>query len=353
MTSLVTSSDNERFALLISWAAHVLRSSSPLNVEPLNGDASFRRYYRFAPSGPIATQYPSLLVVDAPPATENSLQFIAIGQTLARQGIRTPAILFADTDNGFLIIEDFGDNLFGKTAKDNPQQYYSKALTTLAHLQQAEPAQALIPPYDQELLLRELQIFDEWFVGKYLEETLDSAQRQLLDEAYQRLIASALEQPSTWVHRDFHSRNLLWCKNGDLGVIDFQGALLGPITYDLASLLKDCYLQLPEDSVTHLALAHKQQLVTQGSLDEQITDPTFLRWFDWMGLQRHIKVLGIFARLVLRDNKPHYLADIPLVLEYTLSTLKKYPEFIALATWFDAILVPAFNRKVADFESPL
>lgn len=353
MSSLANSSNNERLIALQAWASHVLRSTSPLSLEPLCGDAGFRRYYRFAPSGAMSGKFSSLLAVDAPPATENSLQFIAIAQTLSRRGIRTPAILFADTDNGFLIIEDFGDELFANSALDNIDVNYNQALNLLSQLQQLEPATALLPNYDGQLLRQELGIFSEWFVSQFLAKELTAADQEPIEQLFLTLVDEALAQPTTWVHRDFHSRNLMWCDDGELGVIDFQGAVLGPITYDLVSLLKDCYLKLPNNVVLKLAFDYRATLIDQGSLPGTVSETAFIRWFDLMGLQRHIKVLGIFARLALRDNKPHYLRDLPLVMDYVLDVLNRYPEFSQVLPLFENNLAPALAARLEKLEHAL
>jgi len=197
----------------------------------------------------------------------------------------------------------------------------------------------LIPRYDRALLRRELDIFPDWFIGQLLGYSLSANERELLAHCFTLLEDSALHQRQCLVHRDYHSRNLLLCDDGNLGVIDFQGALWGAATYDVVSLLRDCYKRLPEPLVYQLAEDYRQLAMAQ-KLIEVASPEEFRRQFDWMGLQRHIKVLGIFARLKLRDNKPGYLKDLPLVMRYTLEVAAKYPQFAELVAWFEARLLP-------------
>jgi aminoglycoside/choline kinase family phosphotransferase len=206
-------------------------------------------------------------------------------------------------------------------------------------LQQCPDDLQLIPRYDQALLRRELTIFSEWFVEQLLEYSLNIAEQALLERTFIQLEKSALEQPQVLVHRDYHSRNLLVCESGAVGVIDFQGALWGPCTYDAVSLLRDCYLRWPEEDVQRWALSFGNMAMDAGLLPA-VDTTTYLRWFDWMGLQRHIKVLGIFARLHLRDSKPHYLGDLSRVLGYVLDVAAGYQELAEFTDWFRRKILP-------------
>ncbi len=324
----------EREQKLAHWVTTQLSSSTTtITLTPIASDAGFRRYFRFdTPS--------QWLAVDAPPQTEDSRQFVALARYLNQHGVGTPEVLAVDEAQGFLLVEDFGDDLLhGKLNADTVDSLYKQVFTTLINLQSCPDNDALIPRYDQNLLHRELLIFSEWFAEKLLGYSLNKHDDMMLAQMFSALETSALEQPQTLVHRDFHSRNLILQPHTGLGVIDFQGALWGACTYDLASLLRDCYVRWPALQVKTWALVYRQQAIATGLLAD-VSDAEFLRWLDWMGLQRHIKVLGIFARLHLRDGKPHYLHDLPLVIRYTLEVAEQYPQFNAFTLWFKTNLLP-------------
>jgi N-acetylmuramate 1-kinase len=310
----------------------------PIELQSLGGDAGFRRYFRFlTPS--------QWLAVDAPPTSEDTAQFLAIARLIEQQGVRSPRIAAADAEQGFLLVEDMGDRLFFREVDtSNADNLYHQAITTLLQLQRSQDDAALIPRYERALLRRELEIFSEWFVGKLLGHSLTATEQRLLDELFIQLEDSALAQPQTFVHRDYHSRNLLLLDDNTLGVIDFQGALWGGVTYDLVSLLRDCYLRWPAEKVTHWALDYRARAIA-ANIIPNISEAEFLRWFDWLGLQRHIKVLGIFARLHLRDGKAGYLNDLPLVIRYTLEVAEQYPQLQAFADWFKQTLLPLAQQQ--------
>jgi len=341
-TSNQAASDARKLALANWVTQHTPEQQHPIELENLGGDAGFRRYFRY--------QYPSQwLAVDAPPATEDTGQFLAIAQLIALQGVRSPHIAAADATQGFLLVEDFGDRLFFRevsreASAKNANSLYQQALDTLLRLHHCLDDTTLIPRYDRALLRRELEIFSEWFSGKLLGHALDTSEQHLLDELFTRLEDNALAQPQTFVHRDYHSRNLMLLDDGALGVIDFQGALWGGVTYDLVSLLRDCYLRWPPEQVTRWALDYRQQAISAGIIPA-VSEAEFLRWFDWLGLQRHIKVLGIFARLYLRDGKAGYLQDLPLVIRYTLEVAEQYPELQDFADWFKQTLLPLAQQQ--------
>jgi hypothetical protein len=340
----------QRYQALQAWVLQQLAEQWPdtpiseSNLQPLNSDAGFRVYYRLQDEE--LTRYSrKLLAVDAPPATEDTGQFVALAQYLRRYGVRTPMVFAADRKRGFLLVEDFGDALLQDTLQsDSATALYGEALLTLLTLQQAPDNPLLIPRYDQALLRRELDIFRDWFVQHLLEYSLDAAEQVMLELLFSQLEASALEQPQVLVHRDYHSRNLLLCESGAMGVIDFQGALWGPCTYDVVSLLRDCYLRWPAADVQRWALGYGNMAMDCGILPE-VDAKTYLRWFDWMGLQRHIKVLGIFARLSLRDEKQGYLTDLSRVMGYVLEVADSYPEFADFAQWFRARLLPLAEQQ--------
>jgi len=341
------SATDARKLALANWVTqHTSAEQHPIVLESLGSDAGFRRYFRY--------QNPSQwLAVDAPPATEDTAQFLAIAKLIEGQSVRSPRIAAADAIQGFLLVEDFGDRLLfhevirevmREATAENANSLYQQAMDTLLRLHRCLDDSTLIPRYDRALLRRELEIFSEWFAGKLLGHKFDANEQQLLDELFKRVEDNALAQPQTFVHRDYHSRNLMLLDDGALGVIDFQGALWGGVTYDLVSLLRDCYLRLPAQQVTSWALDYRQRAISAGIIPA-VSEAEFLRWFDWLGLQRHIKVLGIFARLCLRDDKTGYLQDLPLVIRYTLEVAEQYPELQTFAAWFKQTLLPLAQQQ--------
>lgn len=319
-----------------------------VKLDSLGSDAGFRRYYRLAPESfavpSLANPLP-LLAVDAPPETEDSELFVLMARYLRAHGIGAPAIIATDLSKGFLLVEDFGDRLLqNELNADTVNGLYGEALMTLLRLQQCADIPELLPHYDQAMLRRELEIFSEWFVGKLLGYSLSDAERAMLGQVFSALETSALEQPQVLVHRDYHSRNLMLKETGSIGVIDFQGAVVGPLCYDLASLLRDCYIAWPADEVKRWALSYGNMAMEVGILP-QVNEADYLGWFDWIGLQRHLKVLGIFARLHLRDAKSHYLADLPLVIRYTLEVANHYAEFKPFVQWFEQQLLPLIKQQ--------
>lgn len=329
--------DTRKLALT-NWVKEKISLEQPVELVSLGSDAGFRRYFRY--------QSPSRwLAVDAPPATEDTHQFLAIARIIEQQGVRSPRIAAADADQGFLLVEDMGDRLFARVANtDNADKLYQQAIATLLQLQRSPDDPALIPRYDRALLQRELEIFSEWFVTNLLGYQLDASEKQLLEKLFDQLVDNAVAQPQTFVHRDYHSRNLLLLDDDTLGVIDFQGALWGAVTYDVVSLLRDCYLRWPAQQVKGWALDYRQQAIATRIIPA-VSEAEFLRWFDWLGLQRHIKVLGIFARLHLRDSKPGYLKDLPLVIRYTLEVAERYVELRPFAEWFKRTLLPPAQQQ--------
>ncbi len=303
-------------------------------LSPLGGDAGFRQYFR------VNTQ-PSLLAVNAPPATENSSAFVAIGQHLRNNGVHTPNVMAFDLTEGFLLIEDLGLSTYHRALlEQGPDLLYGEAMMSLLRMQQIKPSAELnLPHYDRQRLADEMGLFPEWFVRQHLGYSLSNDEHAILQNVFDRLCDSALAQPTVFVHRDFHSRNLMAMEGCAPGVIDFQDAVWGPITYDLASLYRDCYLRWPREQVERWACAYGEMAMDSGLMPEMGHDE-FLRCFDWMGLQRHLKVLGIFSRLSLRDGKPAYLDDLPLVIRYVLEVSDHYSEFHDFAQWFRAQLLP-------------
>jgi aminoglycoside/choline kinase family phosphotransferase len=323
---------DDRQQQLLDWARKKLGAAAQDGQwQVVAGDASSRRYFRYR------CAQGSWICVDSPPSTEKNREFLDIRVLLERGGIRVPSLHGLELEKGFLLLGDLGklqmlDLLDGESAKP----VYTKALDVLFRLQQIEPLAGQLPAYRREILAEELSRFPEWFCEGLLGITLDAADRDILDRYFSQLIDSALEQPQVLVHRDFHSRNLMPQADGELGVIDFQDAIKGPISYDLVSLLRDCYVSWPPSQVETWLRAYWKRMpqLKLRDLRERPDLPTFRRWFDWMGLQRHTKVLGNFSRLALRDEKPAYLQDLPQVVFYIEDVLKEYPELEEFHNWF-------------------
>lgn len=326
---------------LLPWAIACLGDRAAAAEPVLSvvaGDASNRRYFR------LTLPAASYIVVEAPPATENNTAFLSVRDLLAGAGVRVPALYGADLGRGYLLLEDLGDRLLlPELRTDTVEGQYRQACSILRQLAGLDTPEVDLPAYDDVLLAEELGRFPTWFVTGLLARPLDDSEQQLVDGLFRVLIDSALEQPRVLVHRDFHSRNLMPQPTGGLAVIDFQDAVVGPVTYDLVSLLRDCYIRWPASQVRNWALSHRDDLVGEGLLRE-VDDAHFLRWFDWMGLQRHLKVLGTFARLHLRDGKPGYLDDLPQVLDYVREVVQAYARehrvFADFGDWFDDELGP-------------
>lgn len=315
----------------------------PPTLSMVAGDASPRRYFRMVCANA------SYMLVEAPPATEKNAAFVQVAKLLCSAGVKVPAVLGVDYDRGFLLLEDLGDRLLLPLLDaGSVDGRYRQAFAVLARMAAVDAASTGLPDYDRALLREELGRFQEWFVERLLGYAVPAQERASLDELLAQLIDSALEQPRVLVHRDFHSRNLMLTGDGELAVIDFQDAVVGPVTYDLVSLLRDCYIQWPPARVQDWALAYRDLLRAQG-LAAGVEQAQFLRWFDWMGLQRHLKVLGTFARLYLRDGKSAYLDDLPLVIRYVMEITAKYaadePAFACFNAWFAQRLSPLIARQ--------
>lgn len=320
-----------------SLPSHVKLSAS-LQLQALAGDAGFRRYYRLNTS-------PSLIAVDSPPTKEKNPAYINISLFLQSNGVRTPKIYAVNFEQGFMLLEDFGQRLFQDQLSSENQSYrYDQAESCLLEIQNCPADTDLVEDFDREKLAEELALFERWFVTDLLGISLNRDQKALLDQLFEQLIDNALQQPQVLVHSDYHCRNLMLIEDEQLGVIDFQDAMRGPITYDLVSLLKDCYVRWPSTWVVQRALDFKQRLESDRSLPP-CSDEQFLHWFDLMGLQRHIKVLGIFARLALRDKKTTYLNDVPLVVRYCLEAADSYQQGAEFSHWFKKTIVPALLEQ--------
>ncbi|MGV6806392.1 MAG: aminoglycoside phosphotransferase family protein, partial [bacterium] len=311
---------------LATWISEFLppgvAAESAISLTSVSGDAGFREYYR-------VNSAPTLIGVNAPPEHEDVPSFVSKGLVLRAAGVHVPQIHAVNFERGFMLLEDLGDELLlGHLSEDSMARLYDLAESTLLNIQCIGVEQAVFPAYSADKLQTEMALFPEWFLEKLLNIELSDADRARISSVFDLLVDSALAQPQVVVHRDYHSRNLMILGGSDLGVIDFQDAVIGPVTYDLVSLLRDCYIRWPSDTVAQRVANYRGRLEADGII-ENVSPEEFQRWFDLMGLQRHLKVLGIFARLWLRDGKARYLDDLPLVLAYTLEQTARYSELAA------------------------
>ena len=320
----------ERLEQLKRWLESEL-DFSEYTLNPASADASFRRYFR------VVHQGESFIVMDAPPEKEDSRPFIDISRMLFDVGLNVPAVIDDDLQQGFLLLSDLGSRPYlDELNNETVERLYGDALSALATIQTCIPGDTDLPPYDRTLLLKEMALFSEWLLGKHLGITLGPTQTAVIDAAFSQLADNALEQPQVCVHRDYHSRNLMITEQNNPGILDFQDAVVGPVTYDLVSLLRDCYIDWPRAQVEDWALGYQELALQSGILREEHEDPVrFLRWFDLMGMQRHLKAAGIFARLNHRDGKPGYLEDIPRTLGYVVEVASRYEELAEFGMFVD------------------
>jgi aminoglycoside/choline kinase family phosphotransferase len=323
-----------------------IKAHQPLSLTMLNGDAGLRQYFR------VNTQ-PSLLAVCAPVGagmSENACHFAKLSEVLRKEGVPTPQIIACNDEHNFLLIEDFGDHAFLSVLnEDSVDLLYSEASMVLLRMQQIKPktlssAGVNLPSYDKALLRKELELFSEWFVEKHLGKALSDSEHTLLVDTFNFLESQAQAQPQVLVHRDYHSRNIMYREGGAPGVIDFQDAVWGPITYDLVSLLRDCYIKWTEEQIKRWLISYGNLAIELGLMGAIDVDK-WQRWFDTMGLQRHIKVLGVFARLAIRDNKSNYLKDLALTWRYVVSIAEHYPEMRAFSQWCESELLPLVKQQ--------
>ncbi len=304
-------------------------------IAPASSDASFRRYFRVQHAGH------SHIVMDAPPDKENCHPFVNVAHAFHLRGLHVPRVLHANLERGFLLLTDLGDRQYlGELNPHNADQLYGDALDTLLKLQHpGTPPDGALPPYDLPLLMREMALFRDWFMAQHLGITPSDAVTTLLDNTFNRLAQAALEQPQVWVHRDYHSRNLMVTEQNNPGVLDFQDAVIGAVTYDLVSLLRDCYIAWPRQQVEEWVVKYHGQ-ATQAGILGNVSPAQFLCWFDLMGVQRHLKAIGIFARLNIRDGKPGYLKDIPRTFGYVLEVSHRHQELAEFHQFLQDNIVP-------------
>lgn len=299
-------------------------------------DASFRRYFRYDVVASLQDKLgPTLIGMDAPPERENVPAYIHVQGLLVEAGVNAPAIAASNAEHGFLLLADLGTTTYlARLSIDNAAFMYSDAVDALLKFQMASQPDVL-PEFDRAFVMRELNIFPEWYLGRHLGVTPDATQQAQLDKVFEAIAANVLAQQQVYMHRDFHSRNLMFLDQNNPGVLDFQDAVYGPVTYDLASLLRDAYIQWDEDMVLDWVVRYWQSAKSVGLPVNPDID-AFYRDFEYMALQRHLKILGIFCRLNYRDNKPHYMGDLPTVLDYVRKTANRYNELKPLLRMLDA-----------------
>jgi aminoglycoside/choline kinase family phosphotransferase len=350
----------QRLDALTNWLRDVLNVESAgaqqtvdFQLTPASTDASFRRYFRLQVSptqlthlhmpqlenlaGSQTTDSPvTLIAMDAPPDKEETAPFVRVANLLVDIGLNAPRVLAQNTQQGFLLLGDLGTQAYLDVLnEDTVETLYADALNALWVMQRDAPRDTtLLPPYDESLLQREMALFSEWYCEQYCKLSFSPVQQSGLEAVFQQLSAAALAQPQVFVHRDYHSRNLMRVEENNPGILDFQDAVIGPVTYDLVSLLRDCYVAWPRLRVERWALDYLRHAADTGLIHRE-SDATWLRWFDWMGVQRHLKAVGIFARLYLRDGKPGYLNDIPRTLNYIRDVSARYPELQPLHALLD------------------
>jgi aminoglycoside/choline kinase family phosphotransferase len=329
---------DKREQLMMGWLQEVL-GSSEFSCEPASSDASFRRYFR------ISFDSKTFVVMDAPPEKEDCAPFIYIAELLRTKGINAPELFKISIEKGFLLLSDLGSDCYlDKLNETTADKYYADAVLALHEMHSLQLSQLKLPSYDLDLLQREMTLFKEWFVGQLLGITLSKHEEKTLSDVQVALANSALEQPQVFVHRDYHSRNLMVTEKDNPGVIDFQDAVAGPLTYDLVSLFRDCYIAWPDKQIYAWLDVFLQQRKERGCCDS-FEEAQFYQWFDWMGVQRHMKAIGIFSRLLLRDKKPGYLKDIPRTLGYVMDVCQRYDELKPLAELIETHQVEAkFNQ---------
>lgn len=334
---------DQRLNSLIDWASTEICQDANLEldtqVDMVSGDASFRRYYR------MTYRERTWILVDAPPDKEDNPRFIRIANRWRARNVAVPAVLGSDIDQGFMLLEDFGDTLFWTAVHDpdnTPTQVdglYRQAIDQLIQLQAMDTDS--LPLYDDALLRQEIGLFRDWLCCRQLNMTLTDDELALFEQATDILVQAALSQPQVTVHRDYHSRNLMIRPHGELGIIDFQDAVAGPATYDLVSLLRDCYVRWDAALVDELLAYYWKEARRQGVYLNEWNE--LVRDFDLMGIQRHLKAAGIFARLNLRDGKTGYLGDIPNTCQYLLDVSARYPELADFHDWLVTSVKPRLD----------
>jgi aminoglycoside/choline kinase family phosphotransferase len=333
---------------LENWFHDVLHVSEKTGLLPLSGDASFRRYFTAIVGN---TTY---VLVDAPPETEDSRTFVQIAENLLAADINVPEVHAVDYEKGFMCLSYLGETMLWNKLDALKQQngltevqgIYRQAFNILLRIQgKREGSDILLPPFDGVMLQNEMDLFREWFCAGIMGIDLSGEDNALMDHYFGLLIDAAMAQPQVCVHRDYHSRNLMYQTDGNFGVLDFQDAVLGPFTYDAVSLIKDCYISWPKTLIREWALQYANMAQTAGIIGS-FNDEEFLFSFDMMGVQRHLKATGIFSRLYIRDGKTQYLTDIPRTLAYIKEVLGDYPQMYGFGLWLEKHIYPMLMTRI-------
>jgi aminoglycoside/choline kinase family phosphotransferase len=326
---------SDRLDMLHEWLHDDLNIGTYV-LSPASEDASFRRYFRVKADGR------SRIVMDAPPDKEDCHAFLDVTQRLVDGELNVPQVFAKDLEKGFLLLSDLGTDLYlHKLEERNADELYSDAIEALVQMQNRITLKGL-PVYSEELLMQEMSLFSDWLVQRHCQISLDAAELEGMQALFRLLANSALKQPQVFVHRDFHSRNLMVCKNNP-GIIDYQDALVGPLSYDLVSLLKDCYRKWPRAKIDEWTQLYLNRYAESAAVD--VSAQEFKRYFDLMGVQRHLKASGIFARLNHRDGKADFLQDIPRTLSYIIDLQERYPELLGLVKLIREAVLPVLERK--------
>lgn len=332
--------DMQRQQQLDEWL-NSLFPDEPFTLAPASADASFRRYFRAT-----FANGQTRIVMDAPPQLENCRPFLHIGKLFEDAGTHVPHVYAQDLEQGFLLLSDLGNTTYlqalNGASPAAARELYGDATDALIRIQLASHENEL-PPYDEALLLREMRLFPEWYISRHLDVTLSDAQGAKLETVFARILANNLAQPRVYVHRDYHSRNLMQVEENNPGILDFQDAVHGPITYDLVSLFKDAYIRWEEAEIIDWLIRYWEKARTAG-LPVHSDFSGFYRDYEWMGVQRHLKVLGIFARLYHRDGKEAYLKDMPLVMSYLRAACERYIDLKPLLNLLD-VLEPRIRQE--------
>jgi len=309
----------DRLTQLQNWLDS-LTQNNYTDLQTASADASFRQYFRVLSKKDDKTY----IVMDAPPEKEDCKPFIHVTELIRSAGVNAPKIIAKDLKLGFILLADLGNKPYlNHLTDDNADKMYSDAIAALIKMQTIDAA---LPTYNEQRLQTEMELFERWYLNHHLKIQLSVIQKEKLNKIFKLLIGSAIEQPQVFVHRDYHSRNLMITDIDNPGVIDYQDAVVGPITYDLVSLFKDCYIEWSRQRVEQWLEQYMSRITPTLFIEKD----TMLRWFDLMGVQRHLKVLGIFARLNYRDDKPQYLNDLPLTLKYIIDCCNQYEELLPL-----------------------
>jgi aminoglycoside/choline kinase family phosphotransferase len=332
-----------RLQQLRRWVEQLFGSQDFL-IAPASADASFRRYFRVTREGQ------TWIAMDAPPDKENMEPYIRVANMLVEVGVNAPRVLHTNAEEGFLLNTDLGSRTYLTEidAGGDVDKLYHDAMDALVQIQANRTHGPALPAYDEALLRREMLLFPEWFIERHLQLHLDASETAALQIAFDALVKESLAQPRVFVHRDYHSRNLMVAggKFGtNPGILDFQDAVYGPVTYDLVSLLRDCYVAWPAERVDEW-LSRFREVARAAGVDTGPDQKTFQRWFDFMGVQRHLKAIGIFARLWHRDGKAGYLKDIPRTLNYVRVAAASYPELSALRSLIDTRVMPILDQVI-------